>query len=46
MEPLEHAEDVEVFDASMAEEGPSIPWAQVNADLGWVCAPTASRFAR
>jgi antitoxin Phd len=36
MEALEDAEDVAAFDASMAEEGPSIPWAQVKADLGWV----------
>ena len=35
MEALEDAEDVEAFDASMAEEGPSIPWEQVKADLGW-----------
>ena len=36
MEALEDFEDVEAFDASMAEEGPSIPWEQVKADLGWV----------
>jgi antitoxin Phd len=35
MEALEDAEDVEAFDASMAEEGSSIPWDQVKADLGW-----------
>jgi antitoxin Phd len=33
---LTRAEDVEAFDASLAEEGPSIPWEQVKADLGWV----------
>ncbi|MEV4421028.1 type II toxin-antitoxin system Phd/YefM family antitoxin [Patulibacter sp. NPDC049589] len=32
---LEEAEDVAAFDAAMAEEGPSIPWDQVKADLGW-----------
>jgi prevent-host-death family protein len=36
MEALEDAEDVAAFDEAMAEEGPSIPWAQVKADLGWV----------
>lgn len=35
MTALEDAEDVEAFDAAMAEEGPSIPWEQVKADLGW-----------
>ena len=33
---LEEQEDVEAFDEAMGEEGPSIPWAQVKADLGWV----------
>lgn len=32
---LEEAEDVEAFDAAMAEEGPNIPWDQAKADLGW-----------
>lgn len=32
---LEDAEDAEAFDEAMAEEGPSIPWDQVKADLGW-----------
>lgn len=32
---LEDAEDVEAFDAAMAEEGPNIPWEQAKADLGW-----------
>lgn len=36
LEALEEAEDVAAFDEAMAEEGPSIPWAQVKADLGWV----------
>jgi antitoxin Phd len=31
----EEIEDIAAFDAAMAEEGPSIPWAQVKADLGW-----------
>jgi prevent-host-death family protein len=32
---LEESEDTAAFDAAMAEEGPSVPWAQVKADLGW-----------
>lgn len=36
LDALEDAEDVAAFDAAMAEEGPSIPWAQVKSDLGWV----------
>jgi PHD/YefM family antitoxin component YafN of YafNO toxin-antitoxin module len=32
---LEDAEDVEAFDAAMAEEGANIPWDQAKADLGW-----------
>ncbi len=35
LEALENAEDTEAFDASLAEEGVSIPWEQVKADLGW-----------
>lgn len=35
LEALEDAEDVVAFDEAMAEEGPSVPWAQVKADLGW-----------
>lgn len=35
MAALEDAEDVEAFDAAMAEEGPNIPWDQAKADLGW-----------
>ena len=35
LEALEDAEDVAAFDDAMAEEGPSIPWAQVKLDLGW-----------
>lgn len=35
VEALEDAEDVDAFDAAMAEDGPNIPWAQVKADLGW-----------
>jgi len=35
MEALEEAEDNAAFDAAMAEEGASLPWEQVKADLGW-----------
>lgn len=35
LEAMEEAQDIEAFDRSMAEEGPSIPWEQVKADLGW-----------
>lgn len=35
MEALEEAEDVAAFDAAMTEEGPSVPWDHVKADLGW-----------
>jgi len=35
VEALEDVEDVAAFDAAMAEEGPSVPWEQVKADLGW-----------
>ena len=35
MAALEDAEDIEAFDAALAEEGPNIPWEQVKADLGW-----------
>lgn len=35
LEAVEDVEDVAAFDEAMAEEGPSIPWAQVKADLGW-----------
>jgi PHD/YefM family antitoxin component YafN of YafNO toxin-antitoxin module len=36
IEALEDSEDVAAFDEAMAEEGDSIPWDQVKADLGWV----------
>lgn len=36
LEALEDADDAAAFDEAMAEEGASIPWAQVKADLGWV----------
>lgn len=36
LEALEESEDTTSFDEAMAEEGPSIPWAQVKADLGWM----------
>lgn len=35
VEALEDAEDAAAFDEALAEEGPSVPWAQVKADLGW-----------
>ncbi|MHB8319974.1 MAG: type II toxin-antitoxin system Phd/YefM family antitoxin [Acidimicrobiales bacterium] len=35
MEALEDTEDVEAFDAAMAEEGENVPWERVKADLGW-----------
>ncbi len=35
MAALEDAEDVATFDEALTEEGPSIPWEQVKADLGW-----------
>lgn len=35
LDALEDAEDVVAFDEAIAEEGPSIPWTQVKADLGW-----------
>lgn len=36
LEAEEELEDVEAFDAAMAEAGDSIPWEQVKVDLGWV----------
>ena len=35
MEALEESEDVEAFDAAMAEEGDNLPWEDVKAALGW-----------
>jgi prevent-host-death family protein len=35
LDALEEAEDINAFDAAMAEEGGNIPWEQVKADLGW-----------
>ncbi|MGL5861650.1 MAG: type II toxin-antitoxin system Phd/YefM family antitoxin, partial [Phycicoccus sp.] len=35
MDIADEADDVRAFDAAMAEDGESIPWAQVKADLGW-----------
>lgn len=35
VDALEESEDAAAFDAAMAEEGESIPWEQVKADLGW-----------
>jgi prevent-host-death family protein len=36
LDALEEAEDINAFDAAMAEEGGNIPWEQVKADLGWL----------
>ncbi|MEO5680112.1 MAG: type II toxin-antitoxin system prevent-host-death family antitoxin [Acidimicrobiales bacterium] len=35
LDALEEIEDIAAFDAAMAEEGESLPWKQVKADLGW-----------
>lgn len=35
MEAVEEIADIAAFDEAIAEEGPSIPWEQVKADLGW-----------
>lgn len=35
MDALEYVEDLEAFDAALAESAPTIPWEQVKADLGW-----------
>ena len=35
MEALEEQEDIEAFDAALAEPGDSIPLEKVQADLGW-----------
>ena len=35
IDAFEDAEDVDAFDAAMADEGGNIPWAQVKSDLGW-----------
>jgi antitoxin Phd len=35
IEALEDVEDIDAFDAAMADEGPNVPWEQVKADLGW-----------
>lgn len=31
----EEIQDIAAFDAALIEEGESIPWEQVKADLGW-----------
>lgn len=31
----EDLKDITEFDAAMAEEGPNIPWKQVEVNLGW-----------
>ncbi len=35
IEALADVGDAHAFDTAMAEEGPSIPWDVVKADLGW-----------
>lgn len=35
IDALEEQEDVEAFDAALADTDPAIPWDQVKADLGW-----------
>jgi PHD/YefM family antitoxin component YafN of YafNO toxin-antitoxin module len=35
IEAFEDVQDAQAFDAAMAEEGPSIAWDEVKADLGW-----------
>ena len=35
LDAFEEAEDIDAFDAAMAEEGSNIPWEQVRSDLGW-----------
>lgn len=35
MEALEEQEDIEAYDAAIAEGGEAIPWGQVEAELGW-----------
>lgn len=36
LDALEEHDDIAAFDAAMNDEGSSIPWEQVKADLGWV----------
>lgn len=35
MEALEDLEDIDLYDAAIAESGEPIPWEQVEKDLGW-----------
>ena len=35
IDALEEQEDIEAYDAAMAEGGEAIPWEQVQAELGW-----------
>jgi PHD/YefM family antitoxin component YafN of YafNO toxin-antitoxin module len=35
MDAWEEKEDGDAFDEAMTHGGPTIPWDQVNADLGW-----------
>lgn len=36
LDAVEERHDIAAFHTAMDEEGVSIPWAQVKADLGWV----------
>lgn len=35
LDAMEELEDIAAVEASLAEEGPNIPWEQVKAELGW-----------
>lgn len=35
MAAYEDVQDIQAFDQAIAESGPTIPWDQVKADLGW-----------
>ncbi|ACZ23363.1 hypothetical protein Sked_34750 [Sanguibacter keddieii DSM 10542] len=34
-DPVAEAADVAAFDEAMSDDAPSIPWAEVQASLGW-----------
>lgn len=35
LDAMEHLEDIELFDASMREDGPNISLEELRAELGW-----------
>lgn len=35
LDAAEELEDIDSFDAAMAEEGENIPWEEAKAELGW-----------